>query len=94
MTINVLNLMYMNWVTKSGHRFVSSKINGRNKPLVGCKKKRKRKDFWVIVQFDGDQRKAEVGKRFLKNCLILLREKEGRIPLQNSILFNTDSILT
>ena len=86
--------MYMNWVTKSCHRFISSKINGSNKPLVGCKKKRKRKDFWVVIQFDGKQRKAEMGKRFLKKCLILLREKEGRIPLQNSILFNTDSILT
>ena len=80
MKVNALNLVYINWVTKSGHRFLSSKINGSNKPLVGCKKKRKRKAFWVVIQFDGNQRKAEAEKRFLKNCSILLREKEGIIP--------------
>ena len=56
MTVNALNLVYINWVTKSGHRFLSSKINGSNKPLVGCKKKRERKDFWEVIQFDGKQR--------------------------------------
>lgn len=81
MTVNALKLVYINWVTKSGHRFLSSKINGSNKPLVGCNKKRERKDFWVVIQFDGKQRKAEVEKRFLKNCSILLREKERKIPL-------------
>jgi len=71
--------MYINWVTKSVHLFLSSKINGSNKLLVGCKKKRKRKDFWVVIQFDGKQRKAEVEKRFLKNCSNLIARKRGKI---------------
>ena len=84
MTINALNPMYINWVTKSAHLFLSSKINGSNKLLVGCKNKQTKKK----KRFLGSRsvwwragRKAEVEKRFLNNCSILLREKEGRIPL-------------
>ena len=78
MTVNALNPMYINWVTKSAHLFLSSKINGSNKLLVGCKNK---------------QTKNKKKEKISKQLFNLIARKRGK-NTSVSLLFNTDSILT